>query len=84
MVGQALLFLALAGLLTSGIYLVLAVLAAMRFRFALLIRPRSCPSMIAWLTFAVNPKSSALAINHFISVRGPRRTPVEPPPPRRE
>jgi ceramide glucosyltransferase len=35
MVGRALLFLALAGLLSSGIYLALAVLAAMRFRFAL-------------------------------------------------
>ena len=40
-------------------------------RLVLLIKPQKCPSMIAWLTCVVKPKSSALTINRFISIRGP-------------
>src|SRR5437899_8170538 len=41
MVGRALFFIALAGLLSSTAYLVLALIAALRFRFA---RPEASPS----------------------------------------
>ena len=40
-------------------------------RLVLLIKPQKCPSMIAWLTCVVKPKSSALTINRFIYIRGP-------------